>query len=231
MNKLEIAPSLAAAPLANLAELVKELERVGADLLHIDLEDGKFVPGVMNLGIRLIEQLRPMTTLPLDVHLMVSEPELLLPALVEAGATHISVHFEATKYPRRTLRMIRDSGSRAGLAFNPKTPLPNVSYLLPLVDYIDVLTTEPELPDWPFLPEMLEKVRALAEVRSEREASFLIEVDGGVSAKNAHLARLAGADILVAGRAVFEGGKLEQNIKAIREAASTGSEQAPGGAS
>lgn len=218
-GRLQIAPSLAAAPLSNLRELAQGLERAGADYLHIDLEDGVFVPGVMNLGIRLIEQLRPLTTLPFDVHLMVTDPEALLPAVVEAGGTHVSVHFEATDYPRRTLRMIRQHGLKAGVAFNPKTPLPDVSYLLPLVDYFDILTTEPELPDWPFLPEVLQKADTLAKVREQHEATFLIEVDGGISEQNAHQAVLAGADILVAGRAIFQGGGLEENVKGLRQAA------------
>lgn len=213
---IRISPSVAAAPLDSLERLVGELEQAGADSLHIDLEDGTFVPGVMNLGTRIISELASLTRLPLDVHMMVREPERMLPAVVAAGAAQVSFHFEASPYPRRILRMIKDQGLTSGLAFNPKTPVPDLTYLMPLLDFIDILTTEPELPDWPFLPATLEKVRALDGLRTQAGASYLIQVDGGISIENASEAARAGADILVAGRAVFGGGSIIDNLQELR---------------
>lgn len=221
---IRIAPSLAAAPLDSLADLVVTLSHAGADVLHFDLEDGHFVPGIMNLGTRLISELRSLTDLPFDVHLMVEEPYQMLPKVIAAGADMVSVHVEACRYPRRCLRMIKDSRVQAGLAINPKTPLPDIPYLLPLLDFVDILTTEPEEPDWPFLPEILRKVREVAELRGHLDQPVAIEVDGGITEHTAPLAVQAGADILVAGRAVFGEREIEENIQQLRASfAATGS--------
>ncbi|MDH5508432.1 MAG: ribulose-phosphate 3-epimerase, partial [Anaerolineae bacterium] len=146
---IRIAASLASAPMDRLGQVVKDLELSGVDYIHFDVEDGVFVP-VMTLGTRLIQNLRNLTDLPFDVHLMMVDPEWLLPDLVKFGANRISVHYEACRYPRRVLRHIAALGASPGLAINPATPLPDLSYLLPYLSFVVILTTEPEFPDCPF---------------------------------------------------------------------------------
>jgi ribulose-phosphate 3-epimerase len=219
MSQVKIAVSLMSAPLTHLAEVVAELERAQSDMIHFDLEDGHFVPGALSLGTRLIGELRPLTSLPFDVHLMVSNPEEFIPIVARLGSDLISVHIEACPYPRRTLRQIKDLGIKAGLAFNPATPLPDLQYLLPLLDFVSILTTEPELPDWPYTPRALEKVRALATFGREHSQGLEIAVDGGIDGENIRDAVRAGANIIVTGRAAFLGGHIVENIAALRVAA------------
>jgi len=210
---VRIAPSLASAPLDRLGEVIVELEIAGADSIHFDVEDGSFVP-VMTLGTKLIRDLRRITRLPFDVHLMMVNPEWLLPDLVRSGANRVSVHHEACLYPRRVLRQITALGAQAGLAFNPATPLPNLAYLLPYLSFIVILTTEPELPDSPFLPEMLEKVRKGKQAQGLEGIEWI--VDGGVDPGNLSAVIQSGADTVVVGRAVFKGGNIDENMAALR---------------
>jgi len=211
---VKIAPSLAAAPLTHLAETVQTLEQSGADTIHFDIEDGHFVPE-MNLGIRMIRELRPLTKLPFDVHLMVSNPEWLIPKLAEMGADHVSVHYEACPYPRRTLGIISEYNMQAGLAFNPQTPLPDLSFCLPFLKFILILTTEPEIETCSYLPGILEKVsRGKKQIELEH---ILWEVDGGFSSNNIEDAKAVGADIVVVGRGVFGDGNIGKNIKELKE--------------
>lgn len=213
---MRISASLASAPLTHLAGTVKELEAAGVDYLHFDIEDGSFVP-VMNLGTRLISQLRPLSKLPFDVHLMMVDPERLLPGLKEMGANRVSVHYEACPYPRRTLRLIADLGMTAGLAFNPATPVPDLSYLQPHLSFILILTTEPEVPDSPYLPQVLDKVRLGK--RGWGADGIIWDVDGGITAANAAEVVRTGADTIVAGRGVFADGQIARNVNALRAAA------------
>ncbi len=217
MVHISIAPSLASAPMWHLADTIAELERAGADAIHFDLEDGHFVP-VMTLGTRLIAELRPLTRLPFDVHLMVDNPEQIVPLVASLGADAISVHYEACLYPRRTLRMIQGMGKRAGLAFNPKTPFPRVDYLLPYLDFVLILTTEPEMPDCPYLPAVLDNVRAAAAFAKEHHPRLGITADGGIDADNIAEVVAAGADTIVSGRAVFAGGEITANLRRLRDA-------------
>ncbi|HHY87739.1 MAG TPA: ribulose-phosphate 3-epimerase [Chloroflexi bacterium] len=210
-----LSPSLVSAPLTCLKETVSRLEEAGADMLHFDLEDGSFVP-VMNLGTRLIEELRPLTRLPFDVHLMMVNPEWLIPELARMGVQRVSVHYEACEYPRRTLGLIAQHGMQPGLAFNPKTPLPEMGYLRPFLSFVLVLTTEPEAGHCAYLPEVLEKVRAGRAQAGLEGVQW--QVDGGITAANAAEVIRAGADILVSGRGVFHG-DIRENIRAIKAAA------------
>jgi ribulose-phosphate 3-epimerase len=210
---IRIAPSLVSAPFANLGEALALLEEGGADLLHFDLEDGCFVP-VMNLGTRIIQELRPLTSLPFDVHLMVQNPEWLLPELAKMGVQRLSVHFEACPYPRRTLGLIAEHGMQAGLAFNPKTELPDLAFCRPFLSFILLLTTEPEAGDCSYLLSVLSKLRRgkqLAELRGVEWA-----VDGGVTPENAREVVQAGADILISGRGVFKDGEIGRNIARMK---------------
>ena len=210
-----ISPSLAAAPLDRLGQVVLELEKAGADYIHFDIEDGSFVP-VMTLGTKIIPDLRGFTNLPFDVHLMMVDPEWILPELIESGADRVSVHYEACPYPRRVLRQIDSLGAAAGIAFNPATPIPDLSYLLPYLSFIVVLTTEPEIPDCPFLPEVLEKVRVGRQVKGLEGIEWV--VDGGINAGNLSQVVEAGADTVVIGRSVFKEDKISENMAALRAA-------------
>ena len=213
---IHISPSMAAAPMDRLGQVILELEKAGAESIHFDIEDGSFVP-VMTLGTRIIRDLRPLTHLPFDVHLMMVNPEWILPELVAHGANRISVHYEACPYPRRVLRQIVSLGAQAGIAFNPATPLPDLAYLSPYLSFVVILTTEPEIPNCPFLPEVLDKVREGRQVQGQEGIEWV--VDGGVSAGNLSHIVEAGANTVVVGRAVFSEGKIFENMAALRVAA------------
>lgn len=208
---IKLAPSLVSAPMDNLRRTVQELEAAGADLLHFDIEDGSFVPEI-NLGIKIIRDLRQMTKLPFDVHLMMNNPEWLIPRLAEYGADMVSVHFEACSYPRRTLGIIKGHGLQAGLAFNPKTPVPPLRQYAPYLDFVLILTTEPEQ-NCPFLASVLDKVAA----GRQQAPGLMWIVDGGITADNVGLAGEAGADLVVSGRAVFANGQIRENIARIKQ--------------
>jgi len=213
---LRIAPSLASAPLDRLGLTVAELEAAGADALHFDIEDGTFVP-VMTLGTRIISALRPLTGLAFDVHLMMVNPEWIIPHLAKIGIERLSVHYEACPYPRRVLGQIAALGISAGLAFNPATPLPDLSYLRPYLSFLLILTSEPELSGSPFLPDVLEKVREGRKRLGLERIEWV--VDGGINADNISQVGAAGADAVVVGRAAFRDGRITENLQALRRAA------------
>jgi ribulose-phosphate 3-epimerase len=210
---VKIAPSLVSAPLTHLASTVKDLEKAGADILHFDLEDGNFVP-VMSLGTQIIRALRPLSSLPFDVHLMINNPEWILPTLADIGVEMVSVHFEACPYPRRTLGLIHQYGIRAGLAFNPKTSLPDLRHYLPFLSYVLILTTEPESEICTYLPSVLDKV---IEGRQQPGLeNILWEVDGGFTSDNIDDALRVNADIVVSGRGVFRDNQFAENIRKMK---------------
>ena len=213
---LRIAASLASAPMDRLGQVIEELETAQVDLIHFDIEDGSFVPA-MTLGTKIVADLRPLTKLPFDVHLMMVNPEWLLPDLVDFGAQRISVHFETCLYPRRVLRQIVSLGAQAGIAFNPATELPDLRYLLPYLSYVVILTTEPEIPDCPFLPEILDKVRLGKGVPSLGKLDWV--ADGGIKPENLADVVQAGVDTVVVGRSVFAQGKITENVRRLRAAA------------
>jgi len=198
-----------------LGGVVKDLEISGADCIHFDIADGSFVP-VISLGTKLIGDLRGLTELPFDVHLMMVDPEWILPKLVESGANRISVHFEACPYPRRVLRQIVSLGAEAGIAFNPATPIPDLVYLLPYLSFVVVLTTEPENQDCPFLPGILEKVRQGVATKGLKGIEWMVE--GGIDEYNVAQVAEAGVDTVVVGQRIFKEGQIAQNMAALREA-------------
>lgn len=213
LKMVKIAPSIVSASFLNLESVIKALEAGGADMVHFDIEDGYFVP-VMNLGVKIIGEMRPLTSLPFDVHLMMVQPEWIIPVMAQQGVNRLSVHYEACPYPRRTLKMIADAGMAAGLAFNPKTPIPDLEFCLPYLAFIVLLTTEPE--DWSgdYLPSVLEKMR----INREKYPGVEWVVDGGVSKDNIREVVEAGANTIVSGRSVFENNTIKENIAAMKKA-------------
>lgn len=212
---VKIAPSIASGPLTNLEATLHELELAGADLIHFDIEDGSFVP-VMNLGVKIVKELRPLTKLPFDVHLMMVNPEWLIPELAGMGADRVSVHYEACPYPRRTLGLIAQAGMRAGLAFNPATPIPPLDFCLPDLAFVVVLSTEPEAGDCPFLPAALTKVTEGKRQPGLEKLEWVL--DGGITAGNVKKAVDAGAETVVVGRGVFGSGQYRENMLKIKQA-------------
>ncbi|MEE3452028.1 ribulose-phosphate 3-epimerase [Dialister sp.] len=199
---MKIAPSLLAADFSRLAEEVRDIETGGADYLHLDVMDGHFVPN-LSFGVPVIKALRKKTNLPFDVHLMVDYPEDYLDGLQECRAAMVSFHVEAVQHADRMIHNIRDRGIKAGAALNPGTSLSTLDEILPLLDFVLIMSVNPGFGGQKFIPYSLDKISRLKRRISSLGKDILIEVDGGVNEKNAPLLRDAGADILVAGSSVF----------------------------
>lgn len=199
---MKIAPSLLAADFSRLAEEVRDIETGGADYLHLDVMDGHFVPN-LSFGVPVIQALRKKTNLPFDVHLMVDYPEDYLDGLQECRAAMVSFHVEAVPHADRMIHNIRDRGIKAGAALNPGTSLSTLDEILPLLDFVLIMSVNPGFGGQKFIPYSLDKISRLKKRISSLGKDILIEVDGGVNEKNAPLLRDAGADILVAGSSVF----------------------------
>ena len=210
-----IAPSILSADFGRLADEVRAAAAAGADWLHVDVMDGHFVPPI-TVGPAVVEALRRATTLPLDVHLMIQHPERHVSEFVRAGATGVTVHVEAETDVPATLAAIRAAGARPGLALNPPTPLEQVRPFVKLIDLLLVMSVNPGWGGQVFVEGSLEKLAAARRLRSETGTRFLIEVDGGIKPHNASLAAEAGADVLVAGSAVFESHDYAAAIHALR---------------
>lgn len=214
---MKIAPSILSADYANMATDVRRIEAAGADALHVDVMDGHFVPN-LSFGAGMVAALRPVTKLPLDVHLMVEHPEDWVEPFAKAGSDTILVHVEATAHIHRALQLIKQHQVRAGVVINPGTPLSAVEELLPMVDQVLVMTVNPGFGGQKFLPDTVDKVRRLAQMRADRALNFTIEVDGGISDQTAKVVVDAGADLLVAGSFVFTKGEPAAQMQKIRDA-------------
>ena len=218
MTRVRIAPSLLAADFARLVDALAAAEQGGADLVHVDVMDGHFVPS-LTIGPPVVRALRAATRLALDVHLMIEEPERTLTEYLDAGADWVSVHVEATRHLQRCLATIRKAGARAGAALNPATPTLALTAAWADLDYAVVMSVNPGWGGQPFLPGSVEKVRRLRHEASERGSRPAIEVDGGVDEGNAPALAAAGAEILVAGTAIYGSSDPVAAIGRLRTAA------------
>ncbi len=216
--EVKIAPSFLTADVGRLAEQVREVEAAGADYLHLDVMDGRFVPPI-TFGTLVVEAIRRLTRLPLDVHLMVVEPERHLDAFADAGADILNVHVEATVHVHRAVQSIHALGCKAGVCLNPGTPAVAAEPVLGDVDQVMVMAVNPGWGGQPFIPSALDRIRRFAALREERNLHYDIEVDGGVKVGNACACAAAGAGVLVAGSAVFnDKSSASENMRALREA-------------
>lgn len=202
---IKIAPSILSADFARLGDEIRAATAAGAHLLHVDVMDGHFVPNI-TIGPPVVESIRKVTRLPLDVHLMIEDPDKFLKDFVAAGADIVTVHYEATVHLHRSVQMIRESGVKAGVSINPATPVWSLDNILGDVDMVLVMSVNPGFGGQKFIPSALEKLKLLRRKIDEAGLSVLIEVDGGVKPENAKEIAAAGADILVMGSAFFNSG-------------------------
>ena len=216
---IELAPSILSADFAHLADNVQAVAEGGATVLHVDVMDGHFVPNI-TIGPPVVASLRKATKLPLDVHLMIEDPDLYIPAFVDAGANWISVHQEACIHLNRTLNHIRGHGVNAGVVINPATPVHVLEEVLDMVDHVLVMSVNPGFGGQKFIPSVLHKVRKLVMMREARRANFRIEIDGGIGPDTVADVVVAGVEILVAGNAVFGKGSPRENAQRLLKLAS-----------
>lgn len=213
-QNIEIAPSILSADFAQLAREIERVEKAGANVIHLDVMDGHFVPNI-TIGPPAIASIRKVTNLPLDVHLMIERPDRYLDDFIRAGANWISVHVEADNHLDRTLHYLQEKGIRAGVAINPGTSLGTLDEVMPWVDYILVMTVNPGFGGQKFIPSMLKKIRRIRESVVCNNYRTRIEVDGGISAHNLNEVIAAGAEIIVAGYAIF--GSDKDASEAVRD--------------
>lgn len=211
----KIAPSILASDFSKLGEEIKDVEQGGADYIHIDVMDGHFVPNI-SIGPLIVEAIRPQTTLPLDVHLMIENPDQYIGAFAKAGSDIITVHQEASPHLHRTIQLIKSHGVKAGVVINPATPADMIKPILSEVDLVLLMTVNPGFGGQSFIPSVVSKIRQIADWREEMGLSFEIEVDGGIKPETAGQCTDAGADVLVAGSAIFKQEDRKEAIDLIR---------------
>jgi ribulose-phosphate 3-epimerase len=215
---IELAPSILSADFAHLADQVHSAAEGGATLIHVDVMDGHFVPNI-TIGPPVVKSLRKVTDLPLDCHLMIENPDQYIPDFVEAGADWISVHQEACVHLNRVLHHIKEHGALAGVVINPATPVETLTEILDIVDYVLVMSVNPGFGGQKFIPGAVHKIRRLSEIRQSRRLKYRIEVDGGIAQDTVGDVVRAGAEILVAGNAVFGQGDPKSNAQKLLKAA------------
>lgn len=211
----KIAPSILSADFSKLGEEIAAVEKGGADWIHVDVMDGHFVPNI-TIGPPVVKSVRKATKLPLDVHLMIENPELYIPEFRKAGADYISIHPESTPHLQRALAMIRESGAKASVALNPATPLFVLDHVWDDIDMILIMTVNPGFGGQKFIPEMKNKIQSLKKKIERANSKILLEIDGGVNVENISELAALGVDVFVAGSAIFESKNYQQTISAMK---------------
>jgi ribulose-phosphate 3-epimerase len=217
MSSVKISPSILSADFSKLGSEIQELEKAKADLIHLDIMDGHFVPNI-TIGPEVISKLRKYTSLPFDVHLMISPVHDFIKNFAEAGADIITIHPEATNNLMDSIKKIKSFNKKAGVSLNPKTPVSKILSLLDSIDLILIMSVNPGFGGQTFMPETLEKVKVLRKEIDERKLKTQIEIDGGINFENAKMAKKAGVDIIVSGSTIFKenDGNLKKNIQLLR---------------
>jgi ribulose-phosphate 3-epimerase len=222
--KIEIAPSILASNFAKLGDDVRAVEQGGADVIHVDVMDGHFVPNI-SIGVPVVASLHKATRLPLDVHLMIERPEEYIERFARAGASRILIHQEATVHLDRALTMIRENGAQAGAAINPATPVATLTDVFDKVDTVLVMSVNPGFGGQKFIPQAIEKIRQLNQWRARYNGAFRIEVDGGVDAENTAELAQAGANTFVAGTSIFHAPDPAAAVRQLRKLATEANSQ------
>ncbi len=212
----QISPSILSADFMRLGEEIHAAEEAGADLLHIDIMDGHFVPNI-TIGPAVVAAIRKITKLPLDVHLMIEDPDKFLPDFIKAGADYLTVHSEASVHLHRTVQWIREQGIKAGVSINPATPVSQLESIIADIDLVLLMSVNPGFGGQKFIPATMEKIRKVKEMIRATGSRALIEIDGGVKQENAKEIADAGADILVMGSAFFESGNYKKTMEKLND--------------
>lgn len=213
---LKIAPSILAADFSCLREHIEAVDKAGADWIHVDVMDGQYVPN-LTFGTPVVTAVNKLTDLPLDVHLMVYEPDRLIPSFIEAGADNITVHIEAIKHINRTIQLIKQLGATAGISLNPGTPANTIENIIDEIDLILVMSVNPGFGGQSFIPSTIKKIRQIAGMIESTERDIHLEVDGGINNETASQVVKAGANVLVAGTAIFGSADMKRTIQEFRQ--------------
>lgn len=213
---IKISPSILSADFANLGRDVEKLEQCGADMVHIDVMDGMFVPNI-SFGLPVIKAIRKYTTIPFDVHLMIEEPSRYIKEFVDAGADIITIHAEADRHLDRTINYIKSFGVKAAVALNPATPVEAIKHLIPNLDMVLIMSVNPGFGGQKYINYSADKIKEVKELSDKFNRNLMIQVDGGVSKDNIEEIVKSGANVIVAGSSVFKSGEIEKNIKSLKE--------------
>jgi ribulose-phosphate 3-epimerase len=212
---VKIAPSILSADFSKLGEEIIAVEKAGADYIHVDVMDGHFVPNI-TIGPLIVEAIRPITKLPLDVHLMIENPDQYIEAFAKAGADYVTVHVEACRHLHRTVQNIKSYGIKAGVVLNPATPVESIQHIIGDIDMVLLMSVNPGFGGQIFIPEVLPKIRKVKELADQKGLDIEIEIDGGVNSETAKLCMEAGANVLVAGSAIYNQEDYAKAISLIR---------------